>query len=291
MMTTRLFPERDSGRLTTGALGALTLALAHLGTGCGTQEVETSRLLLSAHLPTDLNTAALGITVVGDYDTSEEHQAAALQGLDDRYSLRIDGRAAAWDDGQAITVGSGATDFFWAPAGAHTFELINASAQTVLQRAHDLTAGFAHRLIGYGDRHALSSAFFSFDLDIPSGMQRFVAMNLVRDQTIEALDCSGSPPQTCTALSPTLTYGQSLQGEAILRGDLPLSPTGAASPNVFFRMTPTAAVPTPPLGTFYLDGSAYNATLRDDPPRVTVPPVFLGIPIFLSSLGYIQQQL
>lgn len=286
MITTRLFPERDPRRRTIGGLGALTLVLAYLGTACGTQEVETSRLLLSTQFPTDLNDASLGVSAVDDFDTFEEQQAAWAQGVYELYSIRIDGRAVVWDDGQAITVGGGGAVFFWVPAGSHTFELINASGQKVLQTVQDLTAGFGQRLVAYGDRHALSSSFFSFDLDIPSGTQRFAVLNLVRDHTIEAVDCSDSSPQTCTPISSTLAYGQSVQADATLRGDLPLSPTGAFSPNVFYRMTPTAALPTPPLGWAYGDGASQNAWLHADPLRVGIPPVFLGTPSFMNSSGY-----
>jgi len=261
----------------------VSLALAGVGGACGTNELDTNRTVVSA---SEVNDTAVGVSLAGDYDTYEQEQAAVLSG--DRsqdYQVRIDGRAAVWSEGTQVAIYGGGTVYIFVPAGQHVIALTDKDGRTVVQTDPvQLLEAHSYRLVAFGKRPALQQTFFEFDLDIPERRQRFAILNLVRGQTIEAVDCPGLAPDACTILSEPLGYGESLQGEASYE---PVDPAGGnyqPSPNIGYRTPPSAEEPTPPVTAAYSDDAASNLVRRTG--TFVLPPFFLGIPVYMFDGGY-----
>jgi hypothetical protein len=266
---------------------ALALALPTFGGACGTREIDTTRFLLTTSTSTVGNTAPFAVSVVGDYNTIEEADAAASTGAADRaYSLRIDGLAAIQDDGPVVLWEG--TALLWLPVGSHVFELVETNGHTAYRsETYDLTADHATHLITFGDRHALQAQIISYDLTIPAATLRYAVINLVRGQTIEAVRCADGDRSNCSPISSSLSFGQVLQAEA------PLDPSGAgltvgyAAPDLYYRVSPTASLPAPVPNRIVRDLIALEIFSGN----TGEAPLFLGAPIFLGTMGEREESL
>jgi hypothetical protein len=96
------------------------------------------------------------------------------------------------------------------PAGAHVIQLVDQNGDVALETPPlDLQPDRANMVVVFGRRKALEHRFLTTDLDVPPGLVRLVALNLIRTgYAVEIVACSGDAVITCaTTLAGPVAYG------------------------------------------------------------------------------------
>jgi hypothetical protein len=233
------------------------------------------------------------LSVADDADTFDEQQRLAASNHPAVYTLKVDGQWATVPQSGAepwlvqisagsVSPGAGAP---WSTAGSHVFELVDGSGKTVLETPpYELQTGQSNHLVVFGHRDHLEHRFFADRLDIPAGMQRFTALNLIRTgQSLQVLQCDDpSLPESCATVAGPLAYGEMAQGDAALPASDSANPFPVFS-NLYSRIVPTGDAPTP--GLSHLGGDPISPSPVFEDGALAGRRLFVGAPTIVTPSG------
>jgi len=131
------------------------------------------------------------------------------------YHVMVDGRLAAWGDGDYATIFVNTQMSFQVAAGSHTVSLADdAGAVAVTTPPFDVRTGSTASVVVYGSATTLRTRTFLDDPSaITAGSLRLRLVNALDDhQPVELVRCSGTVydaagPGTCTAAAAPVSYG------------------------------------------------------------------------------------
>jgi hypothetical protein len=216
--------------------------------------------------------------VVIDFSPTEPQMTSSST----EYRVRLDGRLVVFEDSPGLAspltvVEGGTSRLAYLDPGPHHFTIITSNAHPVFDGDGQVASGGVTRLLLFGSLDDLSGRFVSTP-NVPStGNEHVTVVNLLTsNQAIQVMSCLDAA--TCTPMSPALALGDVFDTEvpAVLDGGG--TSLTAAGEGVGYRLTPSDALPDPPLVPLDLEMASLASNLP-------VPPIFFAAPVYMSDDG------
>jgi len=240
-------PRFDPGLFRSVLLGAFTVFLFP---ACRTENVTLPEGVVSTS-PASPSQGGLLVIVAPAAATAAEEQANETETT---YHVLVDGQVQL--DGQVFDVpdppivtqpGFASLGGYYDP-GVHHIELAATDSATVFAVDGMITSGAVTRLYVFGPRGGLQARFDAYPLQPPANQYHVSAINLVRAGGVQIEVVSCTDAQTCTAVSPPLSLGDTFDSDISNISFNPASTTFSASGAGYgYRQVATASLLTPPV--------------------------------------------